>query len=461
MGSEQEERAAGRPSTSVSEPPYVVVLDRSDALVRNLAKAVDSLPEPAEVQLYTRASEVDAVFEQETVDVLVVGPSELTAAGLKRVARWHATHPATVVVVAGDKDALPDPVLLMRAGAEILLRLPAGPAAVRRALVQALDTAARQRAELGTTVFIPAPREHEPYFVPEAEKQVEPELVPEPEPELPKEPAITITVASATGGCGKTFIATNLAFLLARGTGKKVALVDLDLQFGEVVATLRLKPQASISDASLDADGRVDLTGLLTPHEGGFQVLAAPPDPVAADAVDNRLVHAAIAELRETFDYVIVDTPPTLNEVVLDAFDISDHLLVLATLDVPSIRNMKVFLTTLERLRIPQDGLHLVLNKAEKGVELTPSDIERVLGRTWDLELPYDREVSRAVNLGLPVSEAAPQCAVSKRLIAGVPALVPDTEIQLPASVVEPTGLARLLSVFRRNRTLAIEEKTS
>ena len=446
-------------------PPFVLVLDRSDALVRSLAKAVDMLEVSAEVQLFTRAAEIDGVFAEETVEVLLVGPSELTAAGLKRVARWHAQNPGTVVMLAAEKDRLPDSALLVRAGVEVLLTLPAGPAAVRRALTSALEVAARQRNALATTIHIPDPRaalDDEPELVLVEEPEVVEEVVDveEPDVEAVREPAVTITVASATGGCGKTFLATNLAFLLAQGTGRSVAMIDLDVQFGELVPTLQLKPDSSIVDIVLDEDGRADLTGLMTSHVGGFDVLAAPPDPVAADRLGPGVARAAVAALRESYDFVIIDTPPTLNEVVLDAFDMSDHLVVLATLDVPSVRNMKVFLSTLDRLHISQEGVHLVLNKAERGVGLTSGDIQVLLGRTWDLELPYDREVSRSVNLGLPVSESAPNCEVSKRLVAGVTALVPGTDMHLAEAKDQPTGWARLLAAFGRRRPpLVAKEK--
>ena len=465
--------------SNAPSPAFVVVLDRSDALVVSLAKAVDGLDDTVDVHLFTRAAEVDELFASGPIDVLLVGPSELTPTGLKRVAKWHAAHPATVVMVACEADSLPDPQLLMKAGAEQLLKLPAGAAAVRRALLAALGVSEQLKEELTTVVELPVPRAEDDAFEDaledgaledeDLEDVVDEEPAPEPEPEAvvetEPEPAVTITIASATGGCGKTFVATNQAYLQAPGTGKRVAIIDHDLQFGEVVATLQLKPQRTISDVELDDQGQVSVSQLMTPHKGGFDVLAAPPDPVAAEGMGASTISAVIDAVRMQYDFVLIDTPPSLNEVVLGAFDVSDHLIVLATLDIPSVRNMRVFLTTLDRLQIPTDGLHLVLNKAERGVELTADDIHRVLGRGWDLELPYDREVSRSVNLGLPVSEAAPRAEVSRRLVAGVPALLPEAGMTAPEAAPAHNLFARIMSALRPRREapapVLAEEKTS
>ncbi len=430
----------------MTDPLNVVVFDRTDALIKGLAKAVAALPDEPDVEVLTKPAEVAAAFAERPVAVLVVGPSELTTAGMRRVAKLHAEHPETVVVVAGEVAQLPPPLTLVKAGAAEVIKLPAGPATIRRALASALDQFAARRVEV---LVEAAP---EPEVEPEA-LAVEPE--PEPEPEAPKEPALTITVASATGGCGKTFLASNLAYLLAAGTGKKVAMVDLDLQFGEVVSMLQLHPARTIVDVDLDEEG---VEAAMTPHKGGFDVLAAPRDPIAAETVTPDRVAEVLLAVRQAYDYLIIDTPPSLNEVVLSSFDISDHLIVLATLDVPSVNNMRVFLSTLDRLKIPSDGLHLVLNKAEKNVGFTGSDVEQLLGRSWDLVLPYDREVSRAVNLGLPVTEAAPGTEVSRRLVGGLSKIVPGVPVTTPAPPPRKGFFARLLADLMPRRMATTEE---
>lgn len=440
----------------MTEPLHVVVFDRSDALLRGLAKAVSALPDEPDVQVYTKASEVAAAFADRPIAVLVVGPSELTVTGMRRVAKLHVEHPETVVVVAGKVAELPAPLSLVKAGAAEVIKLPAGPAAIRRALESAIGQWYARVVEVPVEVPVEVLVEAPPAVEPEPVVVVaEPE--PEPEPEAPHEPAVTITVASATGGCGKTFLASNLAYLLAAGTGKRVAMVDLDLQFGEVVSMLQLHPVRTIVDVDPDEEGSIE--SCMTAHRGGFDVLAAPRDPIAADEVTPDRVADVLLAVRQRYDYLIIDTPPSLNEVVLSSFDISEFLIVLATLDVPSVNNMRVFLSTLERLKIPQDGLHLVLNKAEKGVGFTGRDVEEILGRPWDLVLPYDREVSRAVNLGLPVTESSPASEVSRRLVEGLAAILPGVPIATPVPPPRRGLLARLTELLPRQRVAPTEEK--
>jgi pilus assembly protein CpaE len=425
----------------VTRPLRIVVFDRSDALIKGLAKAIDALPDEPDVEVLERPAEVAAAFAQHPVDVLVVGPSELTTAGMRRVAKLHGEHPETVVVVAGKVAELPAPTVLVKAGAAEIIRLPAGAPTIRRALASAIAQATGRHVEV----------------VVEREVEVEPEPESEVVVAAPQQPAMAITVASATGGCGKTFLASNLAFLLAHGTGKRVAMVDLDLQFGEVISMLQLRPTRTIVDVDLDEEG--SLEAAMTRHSGGFDVLAAPRDPIAADTVTPAQVADILLAIRQRYDYLIIDTPPSLNEVVLSSFDISENLIVLATLDVPSVNNMRVFLSTLERLKISTEGLHLVLNKAEKNVGFSGSDVEQLLGRPWDLVLPYDREVSRAVNLGLPVTEAAPGTEVSRRLVEGLSKILPGIAITAPQPVKKRGFFARLFADIKPQRVVTSEEK--
>ena len=421
----------------------ILVLDRSEILAEQLRVALADVSPKPDIVPCLRVGSVAEVLENEgPFDVLVAGPTLGTRSGLARLQLIREELPAMSLVLVFSRR--PDASLrdIVRTGAVDMLQLPIHDKELAEAVERGLELAGTAPA----TDLVPLPAIGAPATVSGG-------------------PATVYSIASATGGSGKTFYATNLAYFLTRYTQKRVCIVDLDLQFGEVSTALRLRPKYTIFDAlqredTDAADLQAHIEEYCSQHETGVSVLAAPREPSEADRISPPDVTRILDAVRHRFDYVIVDTPPALNEVVLGAFDLSDHLIVLATLDVPSVRNMKVFLSTLERLKIASEGLHLVLNKAEKNVELTAADVVKALGRPWDLELPYDREVSRSVNLGLPVAEAAPSCQVSKRLIAGVGALVPGVEMTPVEEPADRSFLHRLLAAIRPSRgTFIYEEK--
>src|SRR6266536_1193314 len=220
-------------------------------------------------------------------------------------------------------------------------------------------------------------------------------------PEAPGgRPGEIITVFSAKGGCGKTFLATNLAVALAAG-GTEVALVDLDLHFGDVAIVLQLFPTRTIQDAARERglDART-LRSYLTPHHAGVWALAAPTEPPVADTVSASAVSTLLKLLRSSFAYVVVDTPAAVTDQVLAAFDESDAIALLATLDVPSIKNLKLTMQTMERLRYPPSRIRVIVNRADSRVGLRLPDVEKVLGTSVDLTIPSSRSVPISVNTG-------------------------------------------------------------
>src|SRR5207302_7537102 len=126
----------------------------------------------------------------------------------------------------------------------------------------------------------------------------------------------------------------------------------------------------------------------LVTHESGFSVLAAPRDPSEADRIDPPDVSRIIEAIRARFDYVVVDTPAALTEVVLAAFDLSDVLYTMATLDLPSVRNMSVFLGTLERLKISSENVKLILNKSETDVGIDVAQVTRLPPQGFSAVVP-------------------------------------------------------------------------
>jgi MinD-like ATPase involved in chromosome partitioning or flagellar assembly len=251
-----------------------------------------------------------------------------------------------------------------------------------------------------------------------------------------------VTIASATGGCGKTFYATSAATVLAR-CGWKVLLVDLDLQFGEVAAALQIHHPYSIYDGLYRANGQrleesefaEHLSELVCHHELGFDVLAAPRDPVLADYVGSRDAGVVLDSVVEHYDVVLVDTPPSLNDVVIAALDRSDSVQVLATPDVPSLRNLTAFTDVLRRLGLEDERLRLVLNKAEPDVGVTVAQANEAFDGRFKTVLPADRAVSRAVNRGTTAPASEPRSKVSRAITPAVLAMAHELALRpTPAS---------------------------
>jgi pilus assembly protein CpaE len=240
-------------------------------------------------------------------------------------------------------------------------------------------------------------------------------------------PGRVVTVFSSKGGCGKTFLSTNLAVALGR-TGAEVALVDLDLHFGDVAIMLHLFPSHTIYDAAQNpAMDALSMKSFLTHHDSGIWTLVAPTEPTIADTISPATIASILKLLRSAFDYVVIDTPPAFSEPVLGAFDESDWLVMLATLDVPSIKNLKLTLQTMELLHFPKNRMRVVVNRADSKVGLRLPDVEKLLSSPVDATIPSSRSVPLSVNKGSPIMLEEPKGPVAES-IRRVAALVADSQ---------------------------------
>jgi pilus assembly protein CpaE len=214
-----------------------------------------------------------------------------------------------------------------------------------------------------------------------------------------------VTVFSPKGGTGKTVTATNLSTALAKFEGKKTLLVDLDLQFGDAAIMLGIEPDKTIYDLVV-APGELDsekLAGYTTKHPSGLEILPAPLRPEDAELVTEAKLGRLLEVARESFDVIVVDTSPFFHGPMLATLDRTDELMLLCSLDVPTLKNLRLALQTLELLSFPKQRIRVVLNRANSKVGMKPNEVEGALGMKVRFEIPSDRAVPVAVNRGRPV----------------------------------------------------------
>lgn len=263
-----------------------------------------------------------------------------------------------------------------------------------------------------------------------------------------------VTVFSPKGGVGKTTVSVNLALALADRGARKVCLVDLDLAFGDVAITLQLFPNHTIEHAigSEDAIDAPLLESLLTRHADSVMVLAAPNHPDVRERVTPMLVSRVLKALRESFDYIVVDTAPAFDEQTLTALDETDECVIVATLDVPTLKNVKVALETLEMLDIARDHRHLLLNRADDNVGLGAERVESILGMPVASMAETSMDIAAATNAGHPIMSQNPDHPFSKSLrefssrLTGQP-VAPTAASPHPSEEPEKSG-----RLFRRKK---------
>jgi pilus assembly protein CpaE len=236
-----------------------------------------------------------------------------------------------------------------------------------------------------------------------------------------------VTVFSPKGGTGKTVTSTNLAAAFAKGEGKRTLLLDLDLQFGDAAIMLGLEPEKTIYDLVV-APGELDsekLAGYTTRHSSGLDILPAPVRPEDAELVTETKLSRLLEVARESYDVIVVDTSPFFHGPMLATLDRADELLLVCGLDVPTLKNVRLALQTLELLAFPQNRIRVVLNRANTKVGMKRSEVEGALDVKVRFEVPSDRAVPIAVNRGNPAVLAESGSDFAKSIRAMAKALQP------------------------------------
>ena len=239
-------------------------------------------------------------------------------------------------------------------------------------------------------------------------------------PAAPRQAGQVLAMVSCKGGSGATFIAANLAHLLADGGRRRVALVDMNLQFGDAALFVSSEtPQSNVAEvarniARLDADL---LRASMSEVAPGLWVLAAPEDPASAADVQPRHARQILELAREMFDYVIVDTGRSLSAVTLQALDLADRVYAVLQLTLPFIRDGKRLRDVFRSLDYPAHKIHWIVNRHQKNSQFTIDDLRKTLQIADVITLPNHYEAAAAaVNQGVPVKEIAPTSSIARSL---------------------------------------------
>ncbi len=369
----------------------LVLLTPSEDFARRAAAAA-GLPDGTDLRSwdeeYARIdpSKVVADVARGDVGVVLLGPDLPLESALALAAIFDLEHPETCVVIVAERSA----DLLERAlevGARDVVPPDAGVDELTRVIRRMLETAERRRAKLRGDG-------------------------------ADAEPSRVVTVLAPKGGSGKTAVATNLAVGLAHSRPGQVALVDLDVQFGDVASVLQLVPEQTIADVARSPRA-LDATAIkiyLSAHPSSLYTLCGPDSPVDGDDVTAGVAGHAVGLLATDFKFVVIDTPAGLEEPTVAAVERATDLLFVCTTDVASVRSLRKEVDLLDQLGFANQRRHFVLNRSDARVGLDTSDIEAVIGARFHAQIPSAKNVPQSMNEGVPVIESDPKSPVGRVL---------------------------------------------
>ena len=224
--------------------------------------------------------------------------------------------------------------------------------------------------------------------------------------QVKSEPGQLIAVASTKGGVGKSTISANLAVGLATRFPQQVLLIDGSLQLGVSASLLNLQPTVTLSNIAASVD-RLDSTllrDMALQHQSGLDVIPAPLSPADAGDIDESVMSVLLGVAKNTYKYVIIDTFPMINELMLSVFDRSDQIVIVTENVVPTLSGTAAMLKVLDQLQIPKDRWFVVLNRYQRlAGSLSASGVADQLGIKIESVIPYDNRVVEAANLGQPI----------------------------------------------------------
>jgi pilus assembly protein CpaE len=362
----------------MTEPISVVVLSTGLDNFKDIRKALSA---EQRVKLLAGGNDADQLYDEivrlkPAAAIIALGANAEYA--VKFIERLNAECPNTALISAA-QDASPDLILRsLRAGAREFLRIPISVEELRTVLDRVADFSSKQV-------------------------------------EAPKKKGRMVAVFSSKGGCGTSFIATNLA----AATNSKTVLVDLNLQAGDLPLFLGLEAKYSIADMC-EKRQRLDETlinSLVTPHSTHLSLLAAPREADSADEIEPQHIFEVLEKLRDHYDYVVLDPQHTFDSITLAALDQSDEIVLVLTLDIPAIRSTQRALEIFDRLGYPRKKVRIVVNRWSKQIDLDLRQVEKFLGEPVVAFIPSDYLTAvSSINLGTPLVQAEPTSKIAMEI---------------------------------------------
>jgi pilus assembly protein CpaE len=362
----------------MTQPISFVVLSTDLNQFKDIRRALSA---EGRAQLLAGGNDTDQLLDE----ILRLKPSAAIIAlgsnpelALKFIERVNKERPGTAIISAA-QDASPDLIIRsMRAGAKEFLRIPISTEELRTVLDRISDFSS-------THV------------------------------EAPKKKGKMIAVFSSKGGCGTSFIATNLAAVMSA----KTCLVDLNLQAGDLPLFLGVEAKYSIADM-VEKRSRLDdelIASLVTPHSSKLSLLAAPKEADSADEIEPQHIFEVLQKLRESYEYIVLDPQHTFDSITLAALDQSDEIVLVLTLDIPAIRSTQRALEIFDRLGYPRKKVRIVVNRWSKQIDLDLRQVEKFLGEPCVGFVPSDYQLAvSSINLGTPLV----QCDSSSKISAEI-----------------------------------------
>jgi pilus assembly protein CpaE len=247
------------------------------------------------------------------------------------------------------------------------------------------------------------------------------------------EPGLIVAIFGPKGGVGRTTIAVNVGIASKVTLGRRTVIVDGSFQFGDVGVLMNLNPKnQTIADMLPELEGADPerLGHFVIPHSSGLGVLLAPPSPEMAELVTPGAVKQILAALRSQYDLVIIDCPSSFNDTTLAMLDSADLILAVMTLELTSVKNIRLFLHVADQLGYPPAKIQLVLNRADSSLGIKVADVEQSIRRKIDHTIVSDgRNVVTALNRGVPLLVGNKGAAVSRDIRRLATSLVPKEAV--------------------------------